>query len=143
MKKIAIFCAACLAAIVILLARLAWSDYERRRDAEAALTRIEDVKPPRLQVAATPGAVAAPQILVSVAADGRLELNTEEVGTTGDTRPLHAKLVQILRGQTPQLGRAVVVRAARETPYSEVSKVVEAARAAGANSVSLQAQDSK
>jgi biopolymer transport protein ExbD len=147
MKKIAVFCAACLAAIVLLLARLAWSDYERRREAEAALSQIETVRPPRFKVAETPGGVgaqdAAPQIVVSVEADGRIELNAEESGTTADTGPLRAKLEEILRGRADQLGRAVVVRAAREVRYAEVSKVVEAARAAGADHVSLEARDSK
>ena len=147
MKKIAVFCAACLAAIVLLLARMAWSDYERRREAEAALSQIENVRPPRLRAAETPGGDgardAAPQIVVSVAADGRVELNAEEAGTTADTGPLRGKLEQMLRGRADHRGKAVVVRAAREAPYSEVSKAVEAARAAGANPVSLEVVDSK
>lgn len=146
MKKIAIFCAVCLAVIVVLLGRLAWSDYERRREAEAALSRIEDVRPPRLKVAETPGGArdpGAPQIVVSVAADGRIELNAEEAGTTGDIGPLRAKLEQILRGRGDHVGKAVVVRAAPEVKYVDVSKVVEAAKAAGADPVSLQPQDSR
>lgn len=146
MKKIAIFCAACLAVIVVLLARLAWSDYERRREAEAALSRIEDVRPPRFKVAETPGGaegLGAPQLVVSVAADGRIELNAEEAGTTGDTGPLQAKLEQIIRGRAEHTGKAVIVRAERETKYAEVSKVVEAAKAAGAYPVSLETWDSK
>jgi len=147
MKKIAIFCAACLAVIVVLLAHRAWSDYGRRREAEDALLKFEAGRPPRFEVDASQGDAKyhdpAARLIVSVGTDGGIKLNDEGAGTTDDTGLLRAKLEQIFRERAEGSSRAVIVLAAPEVKYAEVSKVVEAAKTAGATPVSLHPQTSK
>lgn len=145
MKKIAIFCAACL--IMLLLAHGAWSDYERRREAKEALSEGSANRPPRFEVGVPADGAkiseTSDRAVVTVAADGRVKLNDEEAGTTADTGPLRAKLQQLFRERGEGRGGAVLVLASPEVKYADVSKVVEAARAAGADAVSLQPQDIK
>lgn len=146
MKKLTIISTACLVIIAAILVHQTWSHYTHRREAEAALSNVEDIKPPRFQATVPPAGESTTdpsgQIIVTVSDHGEIKLNGQEAGTTGDTNQLRAKLEQILReraGQHP--GKAVFVRAHHKVSYAEVEKVIDAARRAGADPVGLQAEE--
>lgn len=76
--------------------------------------------------------------------EGRLKLNAQEAGTTSDTSRLRAKLEQYFRERGDRApGRTVFVKASRKLPYTEVTKVVDAAKGAGADPVGLEVADPK
>jgi biopolymer transport protein ExbD len=125
-----------------------WTDYRRAKVAEVALANAEANKPPRFSVEVTPsdsaGSNSHDGAVVSVDDNGRLKLNSQEAGTTNDTSQLRAKLEQYFRergGNYP--GRTVFIKASSKLPYTEVTKIIDAAKDAGANPVGLQVADPK
>lgn len=147
MKKLATIGVLCLVIIVALLSYQTWVDFTQRREAEAALSKIEAVQPPRFRVELPSDNAkyhdTAARLVVLVGADGGIKLNDLDAGTTDDTGLLRVKLEQIFRERDEGSSRAVIVLAAPEAKYAVVSKVVEVATAAGADPVSLQPRTSK
>jgi biopolymer transport protein ExbD len=147
MKKLAIGIIT-VSLLVIALTGLynVWTNYRRGKEAEAALANMEANKPPRYQVEVPSkrpeGANSPDAVVVSVDDEGRLKLNSQEAGTTSDTSQLRAKLEQFFRERgDSHPGRTVFVRASSKLRYTEVKKVIDAAKSAGANPVGLQEAD--
>ncbi len=148
MKKLTIVSTACLVIIAAILVYQAWSQYKHRREAEAALQHVEDIRPPRFQATAPPDGEStidtSGQIIVSVSEHGEIKLNDQVAGTTADTEQLRAKLEQVLRERAAHhIGKAVFVRTHHKVKYAEVAKVIDAAKRAGAGPVGLQAEEMK
>lgn len=127
---------------------MAWNHQQRAKEAEAALANSEANKPQRYKAEVllddSSGSSSLDEAIVSVDDDGRLKLNSQEVGTTSDTSQLRAKLEQYFRehgNRSP--GRTVYVKASSKLPYTEVTKVIDAAKGAGAEPVGLQVADPK
>jgi biopolymer transport protein ExbD len=121
-----------------------WTNYQRAREAEAALAN----KPP-MYIAEVPpepssGSSSADRAVVSVDDDGRLKLNSQEAGTTSNTSQLRAQLDQYFRERGDRSpGRAVLVKASRKISYAEVIKVIDAVKGADADPVGLEVADPK
>ena len=71
--------------------------------------------------------------------EGWLKLNSQEAGTTSDTSQLRTQLEQYFRERGDRNpSRTVFVKAFRKLPYTEVKKVMDAAKGAGGDHVGLQ-----
>jgi biopolymer transport protein ExbD len=127
---------------------MAWTNHQRAKEAEAALANSEANKPQRYKAEVQPGnpngSNSPDEVVVLVDDEGRMKLNSEEAGTTGDTSQLRAKLEQYFRERRDRSpSRTVFVKASSKLPYTEVTKVVDAAKGAGAEPVGLQVVDPK
>jgi len=81
-------------------------------------------------------------LLVSVAADGKVQLNKEPMGNTEDTASLTTALTQIFRQrEAERLEKTLVIKARYSTNYGPVVRLLDAARGAGANPIVLQIDD--
>jgi biopolymer transport protein ExbD len=148
MKKLAVISTLCLVIIAAVFLYNQYSDYRRTKEAEAALANIEANKPQRYEAAVPPGGLngssSSDGAVVWVGDDGRLKLNSQEAGTTSDTSHLRAKLEHYFSERGDHYpGRTVFVKASRNLPYTEVMKVVDAAKSAGADPVGLEVADPK
>jgi biopolymer transport protein ExbD len=148
MKKLAVISTLCLVIIAAVVLYNQYSDYRRTKEAEAALANIEANKPQRYETEVPPGgpngSSSSGGAVVWVGDDGRLMLNSQEAGTTSDTSQLRAKLEQYFRERGDHSpGRTVFVKASRNLPYTEITKVVDAAKGAGADPVGLQVEGAK
>jgi biopolymer transport protein ExbD len=137
-----------LAVIALTGLYIAWTNHQRTKEVEAALANSEANKPQRYKAEVPPeisnGSNSPDEIVVSVDDGGRLKLNSEEAGTTSDTSQLRAKLEQYFRERgDPYSGRMVFVKASSKLPYTEVTKVVDAAKGAGAEPMGIQVADPK
>jgi biopolymer transport protein ExbD len=137
-----------LAVIALTGLYMAWNHRQRAKEAEVALANSEANKPQRYKVEVPPdgsGESNSPdEIVVFIDDRGRLKLNSQEAGTTSDTSQLRAKLEQYFRERGDRYpGRMVFVKASSKLPYTEVTKVVDAAKGAGAEPVGLQVADPK
>ena len=79
-------------------------------------------------------------LLVSIGVLDRLQLNREPMGNTVDPATLTETLSKIFQ-QRKEHEKAVVIKALRSTRYAEVVRVIDAAKGAGANPISLQIDD--
>jgi biopolymer transport protein ExbD len=127
---------------------IAWNQHQRAKDAEVALANSDANKPQRYKagvpLAVSDGSNSPDEVVVLVDDEGRLKLNSEEAGTTSDTSQLRAKLEQYFRERGDRYpGRMVFVKASSKLPYTEVTKVVDAAKGAGGSPVGLQVADPK
>jgi biopolymer transport protein ExbD len=125
-----------------------WDKYRRAKEAESALANMESNKPQRYEAEVPPsgsrGSNSPDEIIVLVDEEGRLKLNSQEVGTTSDTSQLRAQLEQYFRerrGHYP--ARTVFIKASCKIPYTEITKVVDVAKGAGADSVGLEVANPK
>jgi len=127
---------------------MAWTNHQRAKEGEAALANLEANKPQRYKaevpLAGSNGSNSPDETVVSVDDGGKLRLNAEEVGTTSDTSQLRAKLEQYFRERGERShSRTVFVKASSKLPYTEVTKVIDAAKSAGAEPVGLKVADPK
>lgn len=127
---------------------IALNHHQRAKEAEVALANAEANKPQRYKAEVPPGSSnglnSPDEVVVLVDDEGRMKLNSKEAGTTSDTSQLRAKLEQYFRERGDRsLSRRVFVKASSKLPYTEVTKVVDAAKGAGAEPVGLQVADSK
>jgi biopolymer transport protein ExbD len=148
MKKLAVIGTLCLIIIAAVLLYNQYSNYRRTKEAEAALANIEANRPQRYQAEVPPagsgGSSSPDEVVVLVDDEGRLKLNSQEAGTTSDTSQLRAKLEQHFRERGDRApGRTVFVKASRKLPYTEITKVVDSAKGAGADPVGLEVADPK
>jgi biopolymer transport protein ExbD len=146
MKKLAVISTLCLVIIAAILLYNQYSEYRYAKEAEAALTNMEANKPQRYKAEIPPeglrNSAALEEVVVLVDDQGRLKLNSQEAGTIDDTSQLRAKLEQYFRERgDSHPGRTVFVRASSKLRYTEVKKVIDAAKSAGADPVGLQEAD--
>ncbi|MBV9211974.1 MAG: biopolymer transporter ExbD [Acidobacteria bacterium] len=89
-------------------------------------------------------------LVVTISNDFKLKLNTDEMGSTGDTGALSQRLAALFeqrkstgayRPGTQEVEKTVFVKAPRSIKYGEVVKVIDAIKGAGANPVGLQVDD--
>jgi biopolymer transport protein ExbD len=135
-----------LAIIASVMSYRLWSDYRQARQAESALAHLEDQKPQRVKAELPPDgrmtSLSPTRLVVSLDAGGMLKLNEEEAGTISDLSQLRTRLEHIFRERGEQQPeRTVFVRIPRSVKYTEASKVIDAAKQAGAHPVGLQADE--
>lgn len=148
MKKLAVISTLCLAIIAAILLYNQYSSYKHAKEVERAVSNTEVNRPTRYVADVPRGNTAASetsdQIVVTVDEGGTLRLNSRIVGTVSDTSQLRATLAQIFRERgDQQSNRTVFVKASSRLAYSEVTKVVDAAKGAGADPVALQVESIK
>ncbi len=89
-------------------------------------------------------------LILFVSKDGKLRLNTDDVGDTADTAPMTAKLTElfkfresngILREGSNEVEKTVFVKAPKSARYGEVVKAIDGAKLAGADPIGLQIDD--
>lgn len=146
MKKLLTISTLCLVIITAILVRWTWSEHRQARKAEAALAEIEKGKPPRFKVEYPDDSKGHPDLaaglVITVNESGVVKLNSLEIGTTEDVNRLRASLEEIFRERgNHHPSRAIQVKASSRLPYSEVAKVAEAAKGAGADPVGLQVEE--
>lgn len=123
-----------------------WTNHRRSKEAEAALANMEANKPERYKVEVSPERVrisdSPDDVIVSVDDQGGLKLNSQEAGTTSDTSRLRAKLEQLFREHGDRYpDRKVFIKASPKLRYAEITKVIDAAKGAGAEPIGLQVDD--
>lgn len=148
MRKLAAVSTTCLVIITLILVHREWSEYRRAREAEADMARFEQIKPARYRSLPDPesGVDSTPEqrIVVSVDEKGGLKLGEEEAGTLADLGPLKTRLEHALSargGERPD--RTVIVKAPQSLKYSEISRLIEAVKQAGAQPVGLETEYSR
>jgi biopolymer transport protein ExbD len=119
---------------------------------------ISPLKPSRFEakVPAEPKEEQAPvkpnplSLVVDLANDGKVRLNKEEMGDTGDLTVISGQLGQLFKDResngvykegTNEIEKTVFVKAPRSIKYGEVVKVIDALKIAGAQPVGLQVDD--
>ena len=89
-------------------------------------------------------------VTITSATDLKLKLNSEDIGSTGETGALSTRLAALFderkrtgayRPNTQEVEKTVFVKAPRSVKYGEVVKVIDAIKSAGANPVGLQVDD--
>ncbi len=89
-------------------------------------------------------------LIIFVGKDGKLRVNTDDVGDIGDTAPLTANLAErfkfretngVLREGTNEVEKTVFVKAPKTTKYGDVVKAIDAAKLAGSDPIGLQIDD--
>jgi biopolymer transport protein ExbD len=86
---------------------------------------------------------------VDLLKDRRMTLNGQDAGTISDMSNLIKRLSETLRERerlnsrdvTGAIARTVFIKAPRSANYSEVAKVIDGVKTAGANPVGLQVDD--
>lgn len=89
-------------------------------------------------------------LVVSVDNNLRITLNNESMGDVSDTSTLSNKLTQVFKDResngtfregTNEVEKTIFMKAPRSVKYGEVVKVIDAAKAAGAQPIGLQIDD--
>ena len=89
-------------------------------------------------------------LVVSVDNNMRITLNNESMGDVSDTSTLSNKLIQVFKDReangtfregTNEVEKTIFMKAPRSVKYGEVVKVIDAAKAAGAQPIGLQIDD--
>ena len=97
-------------------------------------------------------------LVVFISPDGKLKLNTEEMGSISDTSQLSTRLVEVFKGrigkgykagmetrsdlpEEERIEKTVFIKAPRAIPYGTGVKVIDAIKGAGASPVGLQVDD--
>lgn len=104
-------------------------------------------KPEEQQMQAKPNPLT---LVVSMDNNQNIKLNTENMGNVTDTSNLSARLTQIFqereqqgvfREGTNEVEKTVFIKAPRASKYTDVVKVIDAVKAAGAQPIGLQIDD--
>lgn len=89
-------------------------------------------------------------LIIFVTKDGKLRVNTEDVGDISDTAPLTANLTEkfnfrekngVLREGSNEVEKTVFVKSPKTVRYGDVVKAIDAAKLAGADPIGLQIDD--
>ena len=89
-------------------------------------------------------------LIIFVAKDGKLRVNTDDVGDVSDTAPLTANLAErfkfreqngVLREGSNEVEKTVFVKAPKTVKYGDVVKAIDAAKLANADPIGLQIDD--
>ncbi len=89
-------------------------------------------------------------LIIFVQKDGKLRINTQDVGDVSDTAPLTGSLSEtfkyresngILREGSSEVEKTVFVKAPKSTKYGDIVKAIDAAKMAGADPIGLQIDD--
>lgn len=89
-------------------------------------------------------------LIIFVQKDGKLRINTQDVGDVSDTGPLTGSLTEtfkfresngILREGSSEVEKTVFVKAPKTTRYGDIVKAIDAAKMAGADPIGLQIDD--
>jgi biopolymer transport protein ExbD len=89
-------------------------------------------------------------LIIFVSKDGKLRVNTEDVGDISDTAPLTANLTEkfsfrekngVLREGSNEVEKTVFVKSPKTVRYGDVVKAIDAAKMAGADPIGLQIDD--
>jgi biopolymer transport protein TolR len=124
--------------IFMVVTPLKPSRFEAKIPSEPDPNQSQDIKPNPLT------------LVVSIAPDLKLKLNTEDMGSVNDTGALSSRLVALFqqrkeqnayRPGTTEVERTVFVKAPRSMHYGDVVKVIDAIKGAGASPVGLQIDD--
>jgi len=119
----------------------------------------------KIQISAEPSLEDSPlkpdpfTLILSVAADGKIQLNREPMGDAMDTAKLTQTLTQIFQQrkeyrafkpgletrtdlpESERIEKTLVIKPQRSTPYGRVVRLIDAARGAGAGPIVLQIDD--
>jgi biopolymer transport protein ExbD len=89
-------------------------------------------------------------LVVSIANDGAVSLNSERLGDVGDTSSLSDRLREVfktreeggvLREGTNEVEKTIFLKSPKSVKYGDVVKVIDAAKGAGASPIGLQVDD--
>lgn len=89
-------------------------------------------------------------LIIFVQKDGKLRINTQDVGDVSDTAPLTGSLAEtfkyresngVLREGSSEVEKTVFVKAPKTTKYGDIVKAIDAAKMAGADPIGLQIDD--
>lgn len=104
-------------------------------------------KPEDTQIQPRPNPLS---LVISMDANQKIRLNTEDRGDVTDTSDLSSRLSQIFKEResggvfregTNQVEKTVFIKAPRASKYTDVVKVIDAVKAAGAEPIGLQIDD--